>query len=126
MKRYTVRVSNGLAGRVDNVQDQLRELGVTVTILYATAPRPRVRVVRSHGPSRSGSFTRKCRSAHAILHAVGHAWLAFCILEKAIGYWPQIKKVLVDAGLSRDQITTLGLSQAMRRRRKTAGRKLKI
>jgi hypothetical protein len=114
MKQYTVRVSNALAGRVDNVQHQLRKLGVTVTMLRATAPRPQTHVVRRYRPSRSGRIVRSCKTAQTAIQVIGHVWLAFSILEKAIGYWPQIKKILVDAGLTRDQITTLGLSQAMR------------
>ena len=117
MKNHTVRVSNELAGRVDEVQDKLRRLGVKVSVLYATASVP----LTPQGYTRhtissvsSGTTRRKCRSAHSVLHVLGHAYLTFSIIEKAIGYWPQIKKILVDAGLTRDQITTLGLSQAMR------------
>jgi hypothetical protein len=117
MKSHTVRVSNELAGRVDEVQDKLRRLGVKVSVLYATASVPRTpQGYTRHTISSvsSGTTRRKCRSAHSVLHVLGHAYLTFCIIEKAIGYWPQIKKILVDAGLTRDQITTLGLSQAMR------------
>src|SRR5438270_4825352 len=99
MKSHTVQVSNELAGRVDEVQDKLRRLGVKVSVLYATAPVPRTpQAYTRHTISSVSSSTtiRKCRSAHSVLHVLGHAYLTFCIVEKAIGYWPKIKKILVD------------------------------
>ena len=56
----------------------------------------------------------KYRTAHDLIGLLRDAWLVYSIGKEAWDRWPEIRKLLVRAGLTRYEITTLGLSQYTR------------
>ncbi len=97
MKHYRVHVSLKVGRKVEKVEDELAALGVAVE--FHERHRPRVK--RRNGGGLPWS-------------ALEHAYLVWSIAKTAIGAWPKIRKVLVGAGLSRNEIITLGLSNYTR------------
>jgi hypothetical protein len=91
MKQVRVRVSPKVAKKVMSVDVELAHLGVEVHRLHI-----------------------KFRSE--VVEAVKTAWLIYSILKEAKNKWPAIRKILVDAGLSNYEITTLNLSQYTRKK----------
>jgi hypothetical protein len=91
VKEVRVRVSPTVAGKVAAVDTELAQLGVEVRRLNFKAKGDVLAVVKT-------------------------LWLGYNILKEAVGRWPAIKKVLVKAGLSPYEITTLNLSQYTRKK----------
>jgi hypothetical protein len=58
-----------------------------------------------------------------VWETLGHVWLVFNIAKTAIGAWPKIRKILMNAGLTNDEIITLGLSRFTRPPQKKKKRK---
>jgi len=116
---HLVSVSREARRKIAKVADELLEQGVSVEFDVEVRTKAtsifRVRPVRG----------RKAKSAFGVQHVnavwngVTHAWLVFTILREAIGAWPKIRKLLVGAGLSDDEITVLGLTKLTRKPTRT-------
>ena len=91
MKQVRVRVSRKVAKKVMSIDRELAQLGVEVDKLHIKFKSGVVEVIRS-------------------------VWLLYSIAKEAVGRWPAIRKILVDAGLSNYEITTLNLSQYTRKK----------
>jgi len=99
--RHSVSVPRRLSRKIAKVEDELREHGVSVEF-----------DVEIRRKAKSAVRVQEIRAAW---DAVTHAWLVFTILREAIGAWPKIRKILVNAGLTSDEITVLGLSKLTRK-----------
>jgi hypothetical protein len=88
----TVHVPKRLRNKLLKIENELSEQGVEV--------RFDVRVKRKY---KAGGIPT--------WETLGHVWLVFTIARTAIGAWPKIREFLINAGLTKDEITTLGLSK---------------
>ncbi|MGB8582942.1 MAG: hypothetical protein WCD47_19140 [Candidatus Sulfotelmatobacter sp.] len=92
---HAVHVPKRLRNKLRKIQNELSEQGVDV--------RFDVRVKRA--------YKAVGISAKDVWETLGHVWLLFSIAKTAIGNWRKIREFLVNAGLTNDEITTLGLSK---------------
>lgn len=104
-QRHTVRVPRRLRNKVLKAEQELAEQGVDVTVDEDDWKHGH----RKARVARSGRFT-----ATVTWEVLGHVWLVFSIFRAAVGAWPRIRKILVNAGLTDDEIMTLGLSRITR------------
>lgn len=104
-----VRVPKRLSNKLRKIEDDLSEQGVEV--------RFDVRVKRAY---RVVGIPAK-----DVWETLGHVWLLFSIAKAAIGGWPKIREILVNAGLTKDEITTLGLSKDIAKSKRKANSKKK-
>ncbi len=95
-KEITVYVTPKVAKKVMKVDDSLAQLGVSV------------------------KYGRVAYKSAGIFEAVKTAWLLYSIAKEARGNWPAMRKLLVRAGLTRYEITTLGLSDYTRTTKRKA------
>jgi hypothetical protein len=91
MKPIKGRVSPKVAKKVMSVNSELADLGVEVE-------RHRVKFKSD------------------VVGMIRNVWLLYTIAKEAVGRWPQIRKVLVKAGLTPYEITTLNLSQSTKKK----------
>jgi hypothetical protein len=102
-KHRKVRIPPRLRNKVANVHQKLAEEGVEIELDDRTRE-PRTNYLW-HTPS------------------VRDMWLVYSISKEAIAQWPKIREILINAGLTGDEITTLGLStlkpKAKKKKRKT-------
>lgn len=92
---HAVHVPKRLRNKLRKIQNELSEQGVDV--------RFDVRVKRKYHAV--GISTK------AVWETLGHVMLVFNIAKTARGAWPKIREFLINAGLTKDEITTLGLSK---------------
>jgi len=90
-----VRVSPNVAKKVMSVGDELSQLGVKVHTVHSQV---------------------QYRGLSDVLDAVKTTWLVYSIVKEARNNWPNIRKILVNAGLSNHEIITLNLSQYTRKK----------
>jgi hypothetical protein len=100
-KGPTVYVTPKVAKKVMKVDDELAELGVGV------------------------EYGRVAYKSSGFFEAVKTAWLLYGIAKEARGNWPAIRRLLLGAGLTRYEITTLGLSDYTRTTKRKVKRKTK-
>jgi hypothetical protein len=90
-----VHVPKRLRNKLRKIQNELSEQGVDI--------RFDVRVRRAY--KAVGIPTKD------VWDTLGHVWLLYNIARTAIGNWRKIREFLINAGLTKDEITTLGLSK---------------
>ena len=87
-------------------------LGLTVTKSERQLDRQGVQILPLEQDSSPSSEQRYFN--YLTWDALGHAWLVFSITRTALEEWgkrwPKIREILINAGLTNDEITTLGLS----------------
>jgi hypothetical protein len=98
-RHHLVHVPRQLRNKIAKAQRELAGQGVSVKLDVPV--QVRARTVRY---SYWNSFVFPWDTAN-------HVWLVFTILQKAIGAWPKLREILINAGLTNDEITTLGLSK---------------
>ena len=113
-RHHVVHVPRRLRNKVAKAEQELAEQGVGVEF--------DVRVKRHIGNG-GREYYLFSNYIFPSWDTVSHVWLAFTILQKAIGAWPKLREILVNAGLTNDEITTLGLSKFTRQRAKKTWKK---
>ena len=98
MSQFSVKVSRRVARRVVGAGDELTDYGVGVRALLGR--------------------TAKCRGCGSVWDTINHVWLVFNVATLAYNNWPTIRKILVNAGLTKNEIITLGLSKHIRTKKR--------